>query len=241
MSGNDEPLEPVPLGGAEAPKTTEGEAVPPAATATAAATNEVADPWAIDEAAVAAADAEDAAKVAGDSPAGTAEALSKLKVSSKRLASNLDSKLGLSNAFGMLGNSVKNLDQQTHVSETVKSAAGGIGSWFSSVDEKFNISQKGKEIGSSISSIVPTEEISHGIQQSTRALQTFDESHGITKTAASGLATGADFLTNSIGPGQDGGDVLAEADSAALNAGAGAPIDQTDAVDGDGLPSSFQK
>lgn len=232
MSGNEEPLEPVALAEeTPPPKAPEVEA-PPAAVP--AATEEVTDPWAIDETA-AATDAPMEDSGDGAPPADAAEALSKLKMSSKRLASNLDSKLGLSNAFGMLGNSVKHLDQQTHVSSTVKSAAGGIGSWFSSVDEKFQISQKGKDLGSSISSIVPTQEISQGIQHSTRALQSFDENHGITKTAASGLANGADFLTNTIS-GE-------EADAATTEAGeeAAAAPDQTDAVDGDGLPSSFQK
>lgn len=237
MPGNDEPLEPVTLAEEEPPKAPEAEAPP----AVSAATEEVADPWAIDEtAAAAAAPAEGEEDGEGGAPpADAAEALSKLKMSSQRLASNLDSKLGISNAFGMLGNSVKHLDQQTHVSSTVKSAAGGIGSWFSSVDEKFQISKKGKDLGSSISSIVPTQEISQGIQQSTRALQTFDENHGITKTAASGLADGADFLTNTIGPNGDEGDAaIAETGD---EAAADAVTDQTDAVDGDGLPSSFQK
>jgi len=248
MSGNDDTLEPVTLSEENLPKTNdEGEKAPPAAAST---DEQVADPWAIDETAAgttaAAGTTTDETLEDGEPPVDKTEALSKLKMSSQRLASNLDQKLGISNAFGFMGTQVKQLDQQTHVSETVKNAAGGIGSWFSSVDEKFKLSQKGKDIGSSISNIVPTQEISAGIQQSTRALQTFDNNHGITKTAASGLADGADFLTNSIGPSKDEGDadvvMAADADGAAAAAAPAAPVvDEVDAVDSDGLPSSFQK
>lgn len=204
------------------------------ASETPATAPQIADPWAVDEAeaakeAEAATTEEAAATEENGPPSDAAEALSKLKFSSQRLASNLDSKLGLSSAFGMLGNSVKQIDQKTHVSETVKSAGGAIGNWFSGLDQQFKISQKGKGLGSSISSMVPTDEISAGIQKSTRALQTFDENHGITKTTADTLAGGADFLTNTIAGSDDDG---AEA--------AAPPSDETTEVDGDGLPSSFQ-
>lgn len=211
----DETMEPVTLA--------EGEAKP----AEDAPASEVVDPWAVDEAAV----NEAAAAVPdeeGEPPSDTAEAISKLKMSSQRLASNLDQKLNFSGAWSALGNSVKQIDQQTHVSQTVKSGVSGVGSWFSSVDQQFQITEKGKEIGSSIGSIVPTQELSSGIQKSTRAIQNFDQSHKITASVTSTLADGADLLANTIGGSNDAGDVAAT------------QTDQVADVDQDGLPSSFQ-
>ena len=210
-SNNNDDLEPISLGGGDA-------------------SNAVSDPWAMDESPAATTattlgdDYSTASTTAGKSSSETAEALSKLQASSQRLASNLDTKLGLSQAWGKLGSSVKTIDQKTNVSSTVKSAGSTIGTWFSVVDQKFQISATGKEIGSSIASIVPTEEITTGIATTTRALQEFDESHGITKTTAATLADGADFLTNTIGGSAndaDGGE------------------DDAD-LDADGLPTSFQ-
>jgi len=184
----------------------------------------VEDPWALDETTPATAEGETFAPSSERS-----EALSHLRDSSSKLITNLDSRIGLSGAFGALGQSVKTLDEKTHVSETVKSATGTIGgtlgSWFSSVDEKLNISSKTKELGSSIKQLVPTQEISEGFQKSTRALQSFDESHGITRSAANTLASGADFLTNTI-------TIESEEN-----------YDDTlqDDLDQDGIPSSFQR
>jgi hypothetical protein len=214
-------LEPVNLGRGDTPD--------------AAAAAVVTDPWAMDESSATAT----GAGTAGDdystaatgasstttNPADRAEAISKLKVSSQRLASNLDTKLGLSQAWDKIGTSVKTIDKKTNVSSTVKSAGSTIGNWFSVVDQQFQISATSKGIGSSIAAIVPTEEIATGLATTTRALHEFDESHGITKTTAATLAGGADYLTNTIaGSAKDADGGAREQD-----------------VDADGLPSSFQK
>lgn len=213
-------LEPVSLGGGDTPD---------AAAAAASVANTVTDPWAMDESspapttATALGDDYSAAAASTKPQSDKAEALSKLSMSSQRLASNLDSKLGLSQAWGKLGTSVKTIDQKTNVSSTVKSAGSTIGNWFSVVDQQFHISATSKEIGSSIAAIVPTQEIATGIASTTRALQDFDESHGITKTTAVTLAGGADYLTDSIvgSPNDVGGEDDADTDD-------------------DGLPTSFQ-
>lgn len=188
---------------------------------------QVEDPWALDETTPDM--TAPMGETAGEPSSERAQALSNLRASSSKLATNLDSRLGLSGALGALGQSVKNIDEKTHVSETVKSATGTIGgtlgSWFSSVDEKLNISSKTKELGSSIKQMVPTQEISDGFQKSTRALSSFDESVGITKSVSSTLASGADFLNNTI---------TIESDE---HNDACSPDD----LDHDGIPSSFTK
>lgn len=241
LPGTTEELEPISLGGDD-----EGYAGPQAQDVAPPAEPAVMDPWAIDDSTPTtfATDAADTTSPPPAPPADTAKALSKLKFSSQRLVTNLDQKLGLSQAWGVLGTSVKNIDEKAHVSSTVKTAGSTLGSWFSGIDQQYNISEKskgigstiaetGKGIGSKIAAIVPTDEISQGISTTTRAIQNFDENHGITKTTAVTLAEGADFLTNTIAgsgshsaneppPGTTGGD-------------------ETGAVDDDGLPSSFQK
>ena len=234
LPGTTDELEPVSLGGdegAQAGPKAQANIPPPTEP-------EVTDPWAIDDSTPTTFATE---ATSPPPPADTAEALSKLKFSSQRLVTNLDQKLGLSQAWGMLGTSVKNIDEKAHVSSTVKSAGSTLGTWFSGLDQQYHISEKskgigstiaetGKGIGTTIAAIVPTEEISQGLTTTTRALQTFDENHGITKTTAATLAEGADFLTNTItGSGGNGGETP------------GTAGDDTAAVDADGLPSSFQK
>lgn len=239
LSGTTEELEPVSLGGDDeanaGPKAQKDEA-PRGEPA-------VIDPWAIDDS-TPTTFTTDAPSPPPAPPADTAEALSKLKFSSQRLVTNLDQKLGLSQAWGVLGTSVKNIDEKAHVSSTVKSAGNTLGSWFSGLDQQYNISEKSKGIGSTIAetskgigstiaAIVPTEEISQGITTTTRALQNFDENHGITKTTAATLAEGADFLTNTI--------ARSNSSSAGETPPGAVRGDETGAVDADGLPSSFQK
>mmetsp|Transcript_40921 Transcript_40921/g.46493 ORF Transcript_40921/g.46493 Transcript_40921/m.46493 type:complete len:226 (+) Transcript_40921:95-772(+) len=186
----------------------------------------VKDPWALDEETELA----EAAAAENQEQSETAEAVSKLRESSVRLASNLDNKLGFTNALGALGQTVQNLDKKTHVSETVKSATGTIsgtlGNWFSTVDSKLNISSRTMELGSNIQQMVPTQEISEGFQSTTRAIQTFDESHGITKSAANTLAQGADLLTGIVATKK-------EENNENLN--------KKEELDSDGIPTSFQK
>lgn len=222
----EESMEPVNLaeGGGEGDEA-KADAAPADATP-----SEVVDPWAVDEATANDAAAATPTDEEQQPPSDTSEAINKLKTSSHRLASNLDQKLNISGAWSALGNSVKQIDQQTHVSKTVKSGASGIGSWFSTVDQKFQITEKGKEIGSSIGSIVPTQDLSTGLQKSTRAIQNFDESHKITASVTSTLADGANLLASTIGGSQDAG----------TGEAAAAASDQVNDVDKDGLPSSFQ-
>lgn len=218
-NGSDD-LEPVSLGHGDTPD------------AAAAAAAVVTDPWAVDESSATATGttagddySTTTATGASTTPADRAEAISKLKVSSQRLASNLDSKLGISQAWDKIGTSVKTIDQKTNVSSTVKSAGSTIGNWFSVVDQQFQISATSKGIGSSIAAIVPTEEIATGLANTTRVLHEFDESHGITKTTAATLAGGADYLTNTISGNPNDADGEAHEED----------------VDADGLPTSFQK
>jgi hypothetical protein len=177
------------------------------------------DPWVLDESTTSALPLE--ASNASKEDTSTEEALSKLKNSSQRLVTNLDQKLGLSQALGMLGTSVKTLDNKVHVSSTVQTAGTTIGHWISGMDQQYGILQTSKGIGSKMMAIVPTQEISEGINSTFRGLQAFDESHGITKVTAETLAGGAELLNSAIEPRTQ--------------------EDQTNSVDVDGIPTSFQK
>jgi hypothetical protein len=176
---------------------------------------EVEDPWVLDESTTI------SLPESSKEDRSTEEALSKLKDSSQRLVSNLDQKLGLSQALGILGTSVKNLDDKVHVTSTVQTAGTTIGQWISGMDQQYGILQTSKGIGSKIMAIVPTQEISEGINSTFRGFQAFDESHGITKSTAETLAGGAEFLNSAIERGEQ--------------------EDQTNAVDEDGIPTSFKK
>ena len=224
---NDNDLEPISLGSAD---NSPASASKPADLA-------ISDPWAIEESTdmttTADADMDDFVNnnpsIATDGD--TMEAISKLKVSSKRLASNLDQKLGLSQAWDKLGTSVRDVDEKTHVSSTVKSAGTTLGNWFSAVDQQYRISATTASITSSLVHKLPTEELSAGLASTTRAIQQFDQTHGITKTTASTLAEGADFLTHTIANNNNNN----ENPSSTMTP----PNDQD--FDSEGLPTSFQK
>lgn len=130
-------------------------------------------------------------------PTDTQKALESLKRSSVRLgsaiqstATDVDSKVGITKT-------VSALDQKTRASQTFKGAATALGGWLSSVDSQLGVTQKTKELGSALNERV-VEPIKPAVQESTRTLQTFDETHGITRSTASTLAKGADMLTQSL-------------------------------------------
>lgn len=130
-------------------------------------------------------------------PTDTQKALESLRASSVRLgsaiqstATDVDSKVGISKTF-------TTLDEKTRASQTFKGAATAIGGWLSSVDSQLGVTQKTKEIGSALNERV-VEPIKPTVEKSTRQLQTFDESHGITRSTASTLAKGADMLAQSL-------------------------------------------
>lgn len=130
-------------------------------------------------------------------PTDTQKALESLKRSSVRLgsaiqstASNVDSSIGISKT-------VTAIDEKTRASHTFKGAATALGGWLSSVDSQFGVTQKTKELGHALNERV-VEPIKPAVQESQRHLQTFDESHGITRSTASTLAKGADMLAQSL-------------------------------------------
>ena len=133
----------------------------------------------------------------------TQKALENLKRSSIKLgsaigstASEIDQRVGITKA-------VEDIDNKVHASQTLKSATMALGGWLSSVDSQLGVSQMTKELGAALNERV-VEPIKPTVIESTRNLQTFDETHGITRSTASTLAKGADMLTKSlVGDGSD--------------------------------------
>lgn len=237
------------------------------ATPSAPAANDVVeDPWAVEDAQLNQTLVENTNESASDDDAPqseASEALSKLKQSSFRLggavattASSWGQSLGINSALSSLSSSVKNLDSEHGVTQNITSVGSSFGSWISSsvkqvdeqlqvsqkvkeVDEQFQVSQKTKdlgsavgqktkELGSAVGTVIPAQEIGSSIKN-------FDETHGIVKGTASTLAAGADLLTSSITAIKTDGPMPVEADPTLTLA-----PDETDELDQDGLPSSFQ-
>jgi hypothetical protein len=193
----------------------------------------VVDPWAVDDTVLPDAD---------NLPESTekAEAISKFKESTSKLGSALSSntaalgqKLGITEAFSAIGTSVRKVDENAKVTETVKSAGSSFGSWlstsFSAIDQKYHVSTTSKGIGSSISAaineVVPPELIGNAYKSTSKGLSDFDEAHGITKVTVTTLAAGADLLAGTL-------PLPATATSGPIS-------DDTLALDGDGIPTSF--
>jgi hypothetical protein len=151
------------------------------------------DPFALPEV-----DADAAAETQEEEPlTDTQKALESLKRSSIKLgsaigstATEIDQKVGLTKAVG-------DIDNKVHASQTLKNATAALGGWLSSVDSQLGVSQMTMELGQALNERV-VEPIKPAVMESTRSLQTFDETHGITRSTASTLAKGADMLTHSL-------------------------------------------
>lgn len=128
----------------------------------------------------------------------TLEALSKLKESSQRLGGAvattgwaLSETFGISSTLTSLSSSVKQIDSEHEISSNL----AGIGSWFSTslkmADDQYKISETA---GGIVEALVPAEDR----KATTKALQEFEDTHGIVKSTASTLSAGADLLTSSI-------------------------------------------
>jgi hypothetical protein len=159
------------------------------------------DPWALPEGEPGETPPEGEEEEGGEDlpPTDTMRAVASLKESSARLgsafgssASGVDQKLGLTRTLGAL-------DEKTHVSQSVKYVGGALGEWWSSIDSKLGVTETAKELSTDFNkNIVKPLQATTVVQESTRNLQTFDETHGITRSAASTLAKGADMLANSL-------------------------------------------
>lgn len=157
------------------------------------------DPWALPEGEPGETPPEEEEDGEESPPTDTMRAVASLKESSARLgsafgssASGVDQKLGLTRTLGAL-------DEKTHVSQAVKSVGGALGEWWSSIDSKLGVTETAKELTTDFNrNIVKPLKATPVVQTSTRNLQTFDETHGITRSAASTLAKGADMLANSL-------------------------------------------
>jgi hypothetical protein len=156
------------------------------------------DPWALPEGELGETPPEE-----DGPPTDTMRALASLKQSSVRLgsamcssASGVDQKLGLTRTLGAL-------DEKTQVSQAVKSVGDTLGEWWSSIDSKLGVTETAKELSLDFTkNVVEPLKAKPVVQESTRNLQTFDETHGITRSAASTLAKGADMLANSLVGGE---------------------------------------
>jgi len=186
----------------------------------------------------------------------TREALEKLKVSSQKLtstiqhiSSNIDERIGLSKGVDTIGHSVRHVNDthqvSTKVSQTLEGATSKIGTWWNGIDQRLSLSSKTKAVTSSINESV-VQPIStttkEKLGQSSRAIKQFDQAHGITKTTAATLATGAEFLADSA-IAITGGDNVAGADHEIDQDNSNELLmdDETQEIDNDGLPSSFQR
>eukprot|EP00521_Asterionellopsis_glacialis_P007654 CAMPEP_0195287748 /NCGR_PEP_ID=MMETSP0707-20130614/4681_1 /TAXON_ID=33640 /ORGANISM="Asterionellopsis glacialis, Strain CCMP134" /LENGTH=308 /DNA_ID=CAMNT_0040347531 /DNA_START=141 /DNA_END=1067 /DNA_ORIENTATION=+ len=187
----------------------------------------------------------------------TQQALRKLKLSSKKLtsalhhiSSDIDGRIGLTKGVvDTLGNSVRHMNEShqvsTKVSNTWEGATSTMTGWFTRVDQRLALSHKTKRLSSSLHQNVlqplstTTKET---LGPSSRAIQEFDQTHGITRTTVTTLATGVDFLADSAnamtGRGRgdhDDNDIDNDIDNDELRM-----EDETQELDEDGLPSSFQ-
>lgn len=159
----------------------------------------VVDPWALQEGEPDESSPQEEAEEEEALPTDTLQALASLRESSVRLgsaisssASGVDQKLGLTKALGTL-------DEKTHVSQAVKNASDALGGWWSSIDSKLGVTETAKELSTDFHAhVVEPLKAKPVVQESTRNLQTFDETHGITRSAASTLAMGADMLAKSL-------------------------------------------
>ena len=129
----------------------------------------------------------------------TPQAFEHLKESSMRLgyaisssALGVDQKLGFTKAM-------EQLDDKTHVSQAVKNASNALGGWFRGMDATLGVTDSVKDLSTEFHAhVVEPLKAQPVIQESTRNLIQFDETHGITRSAASTLAKGADLLTKHL-------------------------------------------
>lgn len=138
----------------------------------------------------------------------TEEAVGKLKVSTSKLgnaikivSTDLNERMGLSKGVDKVTSSARQIDESHNVSGTVKGATSKVGGWLSSIDQRFAISDKTRELSSSINESVVqplSEKTSETFGQPGRVLKNFDETHGITRSTATSLASGAEFLTSAL-------------------------------------------
>jgi hypothetical protein len=161
----------------------------------------VVDPWALPEPDDDPPQEEGEEELSSD----TMQALANLKASSMRLgsaisssASGVDQKLGLTKAM-------ERLDEKTSISSTFTVASDTLGGWIRGIDAKFGVMETAKELSTDFHAhVVEPLKAQPVIQGSTRNIVTFDETHGITRSAASTLAKGADLLAKSLVGDDDG-------------------------------------
>lgn len=145
------------------------------------------------------------------------EAYEKLKQSSMSLgtalssvSADMNSRFHISEKADTVATSVRNVDGQLQVSESVKGVAGSLGSWWSTtvgptlgsaashVKEKVDPSIQ--TTSSVIGNQVSESGVNHAFQNIGSSIQSFDDQHKLSATAMMTLASGVDWVANSITP-----------------------------------------